>query len=338
MKPPNLFVLLGRAVVFLSLALMIAGCPDDETATEPQQTGFTASSTSLTTSSGGMATATISGGSAPYSVQSGPDSAIATATLSGSTLTITGVSGGYTTLIVIDAATASLRIAISITGPITYTLFPLAFGNQYVYTGHAINTSVNGSTIIPDPNNIYRASWTLGPSPIPGTTAIVDTTTLQLSTVVTSSRLFIIRRDMISGRFDFLQTIGPFFRALNITPTGRTDTTRWVTVADPSVGIGGTWTAFDSTYVNGLGNTVQLQIIGELQAGETITDSSASKNTFDAVRFRTYRNIFIAGQPAISNATTSRLWLAKDVGPVQVHITEDTENLGQFRTMKQKNF
>jgi len=323
-------------LICLLAFLPLAGCPDDETMAPPSS-GFNVSSTQLSAGAGTMGMATISGGTAPYSIKSGPDPAIATASISGSTLTVTGVAGGYTSLVVQDAADDSIRVGVSVSGAITYPVFPLTIGNQYVYDGYAINTTVNGSTILPDPNNVYRASWTIAPSPIPGTTAILDTTTLDVGVVVTASRTLIIRQDG-TGRFEFLQTLGPFFRAFAILPLGRMDTTRWIPVADPSVGIGGTWTAFDSTYTNAVANSVRLEIVGNLEAGETISDSSETPILHDVIRFRTHRNIFLDGTLVVSNFTTARLWLQKDVGPIQVHIAEDTENLGHFRTLQERNF
>jgi hypothetical protein len=157
------------------------------------------------------------------------------------------------------------------------------------------------------------------------------------------ARNLVIIRNPVTGSFTFFQTLGPFFRALGILPLGRQDTVRAVTIADPSVGIGNTWQAFDSSYTNATGSTVRLQIIGSLEAGEQITDSTEHDSplhhpTYDALRFRTYRNIFVGSSQVVSNATTSRLWLVKDIGPVQVHIAEDTENLGHFRVLKGKNF
>jgi hypothetical protein len=168
---------------------------------------------------------------------------------------------------------------------------------------------------------------------------IRDTTRLHLgSTDTTVTRNLVIIRNPATGSFTFFQTIGPFFRALGITPLGRQDTVRAVTVADPSVGIGGTWTALDSLYTNAGGSQVRLQIFGSLEGGEQITDSTSSHTTYDVLRFRTYRNVFVGSSQVVTNATTSKLWLAKNVGPVQVLISEDTENLGHFRTMKQKSF
>lgn len=336
-----LFVRLLCGVACFSM-MALTSCKKDDTTTGPGPSGFSVSSSSLSAAPGGAASATLSGGTGPYSLTEEPDTTIAKASLSGSTISVTAVTSGYTSIVVKDAANASLRVGISVTGPITYTIFPLTAGNTYVYAGYAINTSSNGSTHIPDPNNIYRTQWKLfgpfpGPNPPAGSYMIQDSTRLHLGVVDTTvaRNLFIIKNPA-TGSFTFLQTLGPFFRALGVLPLGRTDTVRAVTIADPSLGIGGSWTAFDSSYTNATSATVRLQILGQLEAGETITDSA--NVTHNALRFRTYRNVFVGSSQVVSNATTSRLWLVKDVGPVQVHIAEDTENIGHFRVMKSKNF
>jgi hypothetical protein len=222
--------------------------------------------------------------------------------------------------------------------PITSDLFPLVPGRVFIYSGNAITTAgVN----LPDPSSVYRTVWLVGTAgPLPGSTVLVDTTTLQhpLAGVITSARALLVRKDTTTKDFEFLQTLGPFFRAFKITPLGRTDTTRWVAVARPSAGVSGTWTALDSTYTDSLGSAVRLQILGTIEGTEEITDSSASRTVWQTYRSRTYRRISVNGAVIVDNATTSRLWLAANVGPVQIHIAQDTENLGHFRTLKQKNF
>ena len=337
-------ILCSLAIVGV-LTVVAGGCKDDATTT-PTPAGFTASATSLTGAPSANATATLSGGTAPYSIQIGPDTTIARASISGSTLNVNMDSSGFTSVVLRDGANATVRVNISVTGQIKYIIFPLVNCHAYFYGGYAINTSSNGSGRLPDPNNVYRTAWRLlgpnpGPSPPAGSYVIRDSTTLRLgATDTTVTRSLVIIRNPLTGSFTFLQTLGPFFRALAITPLGRIDTVRAITIADPSMGIGGTWTALDSTYSNAGGSSVRLQIIGSLEAGEQITDSTNSPNhpTYDALRFRTYRNVFVGSSQVVSNATTSRLWLVKNIGPVQVHIAEDTENLGQFRVLKDKNF
>jgi hypothetical protein len=222
--------------------------------------------------------------------------------------------------------------------PITSDLFPLVPGRVFIYSGNAITTSgVN----LPDPTSVYRTVWVVGTAgPFAGSTVLVDSTTLQhpVAGVITSVRTLLVRKDTTTKDFDFLQTLGPFFRAFKITPLGRTDTLRWVAVAKPSVGVNGTWTALDSTYTDSLGSAVRLQILGAIEGMEDLTDSSASHTVWHTYRSRTYRRISVNGAVIVDNATTSRLWLAADVGPVQIHIAQDTENLGHFRTLRQKNF
>jgi hypothetical protein len=316
---------------------MIQGCKDDETTVPP-----TPPLTSLTVSPGNNSSGTLSGGTAPYTIQQGPDTTIARATVTGSTLSVSGVASGYTSVLIGDAGSATFRIGINVTGGITYTIFPLQNGNRYIYGGYAINTSANGSTRIPDPGNVYLTSWTLigplpGPNPPAGSFAIRDTTRRPNATSDTTEvRSLVIIRNPLTGSFTFLQTLGPFFRALGVLPLGRTDTVRAVVIADPSLGIGGTWTGFDSTYQNATGSQVRLQIVGSLEAGETITDSTGA--THDALRFRTHRNVFVGSSQVVSNATTARIWLVRNVGPVQVHIAEDTENIGHFRVLENRNF
>jgi hypothetical protein len=165
---------------------------------------------------------------------------------------------------------------------------------------------------------------------------IQDVTTLHLGsqdTTLPVKPLFIIPNP-VTGSFTFLQTLGPFFRATGVLPLGRQDTVRAVKIADPSVGIGGTWTAFDSTYAGANGN-VRLEIVGYLEKGESVTDSTTQKTIHDALKFKTIRNIYVNGIQVVSNSVTSELWLVKELGPVQVHIAEDTENIGHFRVMKQ---
>lgn len=345
MNPTRLNQLLCWFLVVGTFVAGSIGCKDDATTTATP-TVFAASSTSISVAPSGTTNATLSGGTAPYSIQTGPDTTIATVSISGATLNITATASGFTSAVVKDAANSTVRVNISVTGPIpsTVILFPLLSGHNYLYGGYAINTSANGSTRLPDPANVYNTSWTLvgplpGPNPPAGSYLIRDTTRLHIgSSDTTVTKTLVIIRNPSTGSFTFFQTIGPFFRALGITPTGRTDTVRAITVADPSVGIGGTWTALDSNYANAGGSTVRLQILGSLEGGEQITDSTSSHTTYDVLRFRTYRNVFVGSSQVVNNATTSKLWLAKNVGPVQVLISEDTENLGHFRNMKQKNF
>jgi len=315
--------------IFTALVLfLIPGCTEDTVSVPP---GFNVSSVSVSVAPNGDIIVTISGGTTPYSITAASDTTVATTSVAGGSLNIHGVSGGFTTVTVGDAASASATITIVVTGAITADLFPLVMGNKYTYGGYAIAPSTG--TIFPDPSNRYQTVWTIGPAgPLPGSTVIIDSTRLVHPSIgeILVARNLVILKNNITGEFFFLQTLGPFFRAFGI---NRTDTVRSIPIARPEVGIGGSWTAFDSTYTDSTASTIRLQIFGEVEAGEVITDSAAAHGTHETVRFRTWRRITLNGTIVVDNATTSKLWLQRIFGPVQLLIAEDTENIGHFRVL-----
>ncbi len=333
MTMKNTLFTLAMFSLAAALALSTAGCKEDTVSVPP---GFTVSSVTASVAPGGDIVITITGGTSPYSMTSGPDTAVATADLVNGTLTIHGVTGGFTTLKVGDAAAATATITIVVTGAVTADLFPLVFGHKYTYGGYAIAPSTG--TIFPDPSNRYQTVWTVGPAgPFPGSTVIIDSTRLvhPLLGEILVARNLVILKNNLTGEFFFLQTLGPFFRAFGI---NRMDTVRSIPIAKPEVGIGGTWVAFDSTYVDSTASSIRLQIFGEVEDGEVITDSTATHSSHETIRFRTWRRITLNGTVVVDNATTSKLWLQKDFGPVQILISEDTENVGHFRIVKDWNF
>jgi hypothetical protein len=283
----------------------------------------------------------------PYSITTQPDTTFATASLSDSTLMITAKSNGTTSVRVKDNDTSKVIINISVTGAITLDLFPIVVGHKYTYTGYA--TAAGSGAQIPDPTNSYKTIWTIAatgvPSPIGGAAgvALVDSTTGPFGPggfVVTVARTLLVRKDASTGDLEFLQTIGPFKRAFGIPipGTAASDTLIWAAVARPSTGLAGQWLAYDQTFT-GTGSTqVRLEIKGTVDSVVTVRDSSAAHTTYSVYRSRTWRKITVGGTVVQDDATTSRLWLAPFVGPVQVRIVEDTENIGHFRVMKAKNF
>jgi len=236
--------------------------------------------------------------------------------------------------------------------PITDDLFPLTVGHKFYYTGFATAprpVTGGGGDTLPDPGNVYRTIWTVGPpvtTPLGGAgVALFDTTTLYANPPgfpVTFGRTLIIRKDSASGDFFFMQTIGPFKRAFGITIGSQPeDTLVFLAIARASQGVGGTgaqWTAYDSTFSGTGGVSVRLQIFGRIETQETITDSSATPTQHSVYRSRTWRRITVGGTIVQDDATTSILWLKKDFGPVQVRIVEDTENIGHWRFLTSANF
>ena len=330
--------LIAFAIVTLLCVLpFVTGCTEDNPTGTPAPPGFSASTSTVTVSPGADAIVTFSGGTKPYMISPfrPADATFATTSLSGDTLTIHGVTGGYTTLIVIDSNGGVAILEVSVSGPITVDLFPILAGRKFTFDGYAITTT---GVTLPDPSNVYNTVWTIGPpGPLPGSTVIVDSTTLQHPSagVITVARNLLIVKNGATGEFFFAQTLGPFFRAFGI---DRTDTVRIVSIAKPELGIGGTWVSFDSSYTSGTGATVRLEIHGIVEGGEMIDDSRGVMPYWETVKFRTWRRISVNGAVAVDNATTSRIWLRYGIGPIQVLIAQDTENLGHFRTLLSKNF
>ena len=219
--------------------------------------------------------------------------------------------------------------------PITEDLFPLVAGRRFVYTGFLVDTN-SVETPVASSVGHYQAVWNVLAGPA-GTWLIQDSTTVGTTT---ATRFFQITKDTTTGDFSFRQTLGPFYRAIHATYT---DTAVWIGIARPSMGIGVVWTAFDTTVtgnIPGVGTSnVRLQIFGEIEAKVSITDSSASHTVYpNAYRIRTWRKITAGGFVVQDDATTAKLWLAANIGPVQVNISGDTENYGHFRVLKDKNF
>ncbi|HET6274142.1 MAG TPA: PKD domain-containing protein [Bacteroidota bacterium] len=259
--------------------------------------------------------------------------------------------GTYSVTLVVSGPvgidTTSKANYILVATPVPGDLFPLIVGHRLTYVGYA--TRPGSGSQIPDPTGSYRTTWTItsnvAPSPLGGVaTSIVDSTTGPFGPgglVVTIARTLFIRKDTTED-FEFLQTIGPFKRAFGIPiGTGAADTLVWIAVARPSYGVGTPglkWTAFDSIFTGSGGAQVRLQIFGKIETQETITDSTTAHTQHNAYRSRTWRRIMVNGTIVQDDATIIRLYLAANIGPVQMHIVEDTENIGHFRVLSGKNF
>ncbi len=329
----------GLALVII----MTNGCKNDSPTTPGGgTTAFSVSNSSPSVTVGTSVQVTIRGGRSPYTVELQPDTSLAAVTLGDSVLTILAKSAGVTSVRVKDADTNRVTITVTVTGSITFDLFPLTVGRKFRYVGYA--TAAGSGSRIADPSGVYRTIWTIltnaAPSPLGGTaTAIQDSTTGSfLPAGVYAVRTLLVQKSP-AGDYSFLQTIGPFKRAFGIpTGTSAADTLKWFAVARPSLGVNVQWSVFDSTFTGASSTLVRLEIFGKIEAVETITDSSASHATHVVYRSRTWRKITAGGSVVQDDATTSRLWLERNVGPVQVRIVEDTENIGHLRVMQSKNF
>jgi hypothetical protein len=75
---------------------------------------LTATPPSISVAVGAQGTSTVSGGTAPYSIQTTPNASIATATISGAVVTGRGVAQGSTSVVVRDNSTPALTVSIPI--------------------------------------------------------------------------------------------------------------------------------------------------------------------------------------------------------------------------------
>lgn len=235
--------------------------------------------------------------------------------------------------------------------PITGDLFPLVAGHKFTYTGYATSTSATGGVPLPDTGNVYRTIWTVGPtvpSPLGGSAvALLDSTRLSVPNigVVTIARILLVKKDSANNDFYFMQTIGPFKRAFDI-PVGGTaaDTLIFIPIVRPSQGAGSTgvsWTAYDQTFTSSPATgsqQVRLEIFGRIETQEVITDSATPPAQHTVYRARTARKVTVGGTVVQNDAETARLWLEVGIGPIQIRIVEDPENIGHWRFYTDRNF
>jgi len=88
-------------IAVIALIVIVFNCKDLGTVAPP--TGFGSSSASVTVVKTSTATVLLSGGTTPYSITRQPNALIATAILNSSTLVITGIDTGQTSIVVSDS-------------------------------------------------------------------------------------------------------------------------------------------------------------------------------------------------------------------------------------------
>jgi len=120
MKAKVIFQSVLVAAVCLTAAAMTA-CDDDEPSTKVLKTNPSA----LAVAPKYAATATVSGGTSPYTASSS-NAEIATATVQGATLTVTGVKEGTASITITDKNKLTGSLAVKVTATAT----PLSFENE----------------------------------------------------------------------------------------------------------------------------------------------------------------------------------------------------------------
>ncbi|MEW6061584.1 MAG: hypothetical protein AB1600_06525 [Bacteroidota bacterium] len=149
--------------------------------------------------------------------------------------------------------------------------------------------------------------------------------------------------DSTSGDYYYLTNLGLFFRSSRIKDSAnasnvRMDSLRFIKLASPKAGIGGTFTCFEENFVSYANptapTTINLKITGTWEAKQDITVNGM---TFTTYYLKISRVASVGGQ-AVSSGTTAKIWLAKGIGPVKMHLYGDVETPGNYRELKSKNF
>jgi hypothetical protein len=148
---PLLRVIMVPAAI-LAMAICSAGCSkDEEQPTEPGGGGISSAAfpnnTANVVAGGGAVSGTLTGGTPPYSIQTEPDSSVATAELSGTnntTLTITPVAIGTTSVVIEDSSPGAGDSPTGQTVTITINVTESGSGGFIAGSGtFSVNTSLD---------------------------------------------------------------------------------------------------------------------------------------------------------------------------------------------------
>jgi hypothetical protein len=113
--------------------------------TTTTQALFTSAPASVTVAIGASPAYSVGGGTAPYTATSG-NTSVATVSLVGSNLTVTGVTAGSANIVVRDSAGATVAVAVTVPTTTTQALFTSAQASVTVAIGAGPTYSVGGGT------------------------------------------------------------------------------------------------------------------------------------------------------------------------------------------------
>ncbi len=136
---------LALTVVVASAMFFMTSCdksnPTSPSPADTTKAALTATPTSVSLLVGGMASVTISGGKMPYSVKSNSDSTKVLATVSGSTLSVTGLAVGTATIVVKDSAGTS-----TVSVPVTVASMIATPNSVTVVKGSIATVTISGGS------------------------------------------------------------------------------------------------------------------------------------------------------------------------------------------------
>jgi hypothetical protein len=225
--------------------------------------------------------------------------------------------------------------------PVPANIFPLTTGHVIVYNE---GTLLNLDTDVPIAGTEvgYQSKWIIagqvapGPAPYTMPTVILDTTTVLGNTV---GRPFLAHLETTPNDYYFLTNLGYFFRSQQILDSNsavRSDSLRWILLANPSSGVGVEWVAFNETFTSAVAGQLRLEIKAEFEGTETINAGGTNYTTYRLVATR--RVYLGSSTTSISTAVTAKLWMAENIGPIQIELRGDAESNGKRQKMTAKNF
>lgn len=229
--------------------------------------------------------------------------------------------------------------------PVPANIFPLTPGHVLVYNS---GTLLNLDTDVPiaGTENGFQSQWVIagkvapGPPPYTQPTVILDTTVVLGQT---APRTFLAHLEDAPNEYHFLTNLGYFFRSQKIyntpgdsTSGNRADSLRWILLAKPSAGVGVEWVAFDESFTSAVVGQVRLEIKAEFEAKETLT---AAGTDYESYRLVATRRVYLGSSTtSVSTNPTAKLWMAENVGPIQIELRGDAESNGKRQLLTGKNF
>lgn len=238
-------------------------------------------------------------------------------------------------------------------------VFPLIAGHIFNYSGYFTNADTQDS--LSGTGSFYSTSWTVRSSDTALANVYGGLATIIASkpngksrsalildlTLVTPPATFkptpiAAYYDSSSGDYYYLTNLGLFFRGSVVRDSAsggiRRDSLRFIKLASPKVGIGGTFTSFEENFVSyanpAASTTINLAITGKWESKTDVTVNGVKYSTYYLVISRVAK----VGTTPVSTGVTAKLWLAKGIGPVKMFLAGDAEVPGNYRELKTKNF
>lgn len=240
-------------------------------------------------------------------------------------------------------------------------VFPLTAGHSFQYSGYF--TYQDTDSILSASASFYSSTWTVMSADTPlanvygsglatliaskpngkANAALIIDRTLAVPPSTYKTTPVAAYYDNTGGSYYYLTNLGLFFRSSVIkesaTATGvRNDSLRFINLAFTGKKIGESFTCFEENFVSYSNpqapTTINLKITGTWVSKQDVTVNGMSFTTYYLLITR----VASVGSLTVSSGNTAKIWLAKGIGPVKMHLYGDAEVPGNYRELKSKNF